>query len=97
MAIPSENLLSRKTAGSGPGKILVTGGKGGLAASISRELAGCGEVILTDVSPAVGDESLAYQQADLTDFSRVIQLMQGIDTVVHLAVVSGKDYPTGSS
>ena len=92
MAIPSENLLSRKTAGSGPGKILVTGGKGGLAVPISRELAGCGEVILTDVSPAGGDERAAYHQADLTDFPRVLELMQGIDTVVHLAVVAAKNY-----
>ena len=96
MAIRSENLPAHRPAGSALGKILVTGGKGGLAVPISRELTGCGEIILTDVSPAVGDESLAYQQADLTDFPRVFQLMQGIDTVVHLAVVSGKDYPTGS-
>jgi len=96
MAIRAENLPAHRPAGSALGKILVTGGKGGLAVPISRELTGCGEIILTDVSPAVGDESLAYQQADLTDFPRVFQLMQGIDTVVHLAVVSGKDYPTGS-
>jgi len=96
MAIPSENLLSPRTIGSGLGKILVTGGKGGLAVPISRELAGCGEVILADVSPAGGDERAAYHQADLTDFPRVLELMQGIDTVVHLAVVAAKNYPEGS-
>jgi uronate dehydrogenase len=96
MAIPSKKLPTHPSVGSGIGKILITGGKGNFANVISQELAECAEVILTDVIAASGDEKFRYHQADLTDFPCVLGVMQGIDTVVHLAVVSGKDYPTGS-
>jgi len=97
MSISSENLPDHCLVEAGPKKILITGGKGNFAAPICRELAGCGEVILTDVSPTGENETFSYHQADLTDFPRVIELMKGIDTVVHLAVVSGKNFPVGSS
>jgi len=96
MSISSENLPDHCLVEAGPKKILITGGKGNLAAPIYRELAGCGEVILTDVSPTGENETVLYHQADLTDFPRVLELMKGIDTVVHLAVVSGKDYSKDS-
>lgn len=92
MATPSEN----QPVGSGRRKILITGAKGNFGASVVRGLAGCGEIFLSDISPAVGDESVAYHQADLTDFPRALELMQGIDTVVHLAVVSAKSYSARS-
>lgn len=92
MTISSDTTTSDPSLGAAPSKILVTGGKGNFGATVVRELAGYGEVILTDISPEIGDEPVAYHQADLTDFPRVLQLMQGIDTVVHLAVVAINDY-----
>lgn len=75
-------------------KILVTGGRGRLAIPILKQLATCGQVMATDLTPASPmDSPESYRQADLEDFSQVTALMSGVDTVVHLAVASSKDYP----
>jgi len=94
MSTLSEKDSTEQPATLGTGKILITGGNGSLAASITRQLADCGEVVLTDLAATAESDGLApYCQADLTDFQQTIGLMQGIDTVIHLAVVASKNYP----
>jgi len=93
MASPIAHLPSAQTLRIGQRKIMVTGGKGTLAVAIAPQLNDIGELLLTDLAPPEGNgESEGYRQADLMNFPRVVDVMRGMDTVVHLAVVAAKFY-----
>ena len=68
-------------------KVLVTGSRGVLGTRIVKSLADEFEVFGADITPEDGD--LRYRQADITDFPAVLDVMKGMDCVVHLAVASG--------
>lgn len=68
-------------------KILVTGSRGRLGAQIADGLKDGFDVFPVDRAPAGNDPQ--YRQADITDFSQVLPLMDGMDSVVHLAAASG--------
>ena len=68
-------------------KVLVIGSRGTLGKLIAKNLEDEFEVFGTDIAPADGDPR--YGQADITDFARVLDVMKGMDRVVHLAVASG--------
>lgn len=66
--------------------VLVTGARGVLAPPVIQELQKDHSVIATDILPPPEEESANYRQADLTDFAATLDLMQGVETVVHFAI-----------
>lgn len=74
-------------------RVLITGARGRVAAAIAGILSPKYELVLTDLPSPTGEEPAdKYLPADLMDFAQVVPLMEGIDTVVHLAVVAGVLY-----
>ena len=66
-------------------KICVTGASGKAGRAVTRDLIEHGhEVVATDlvVSP---DDRFAMMQADLTDYGQTVDVLHGVDAVVHLA------------
>jgi len=68
-------------------KILVIGSCGTLGKLIAKNLEDEFDVFGTDIAQADGDPR--YRQADITDFAQILDVMKGMDRVVHLAVASG--------
>ncbi len=69
-----------------PEKVVVTGaaGKAGRAA-VAELLAHGYDVTATDVVPAPEGLGAPYLRADLTDHGQVVDVLDGVDAVVHLA------------
>jgi len=69
-----------------PRRVLLTGALGKVGTKILDDLGSQYEIIPTDL----GESNLpGYLRADLTNFGETFRLMQGVDTVVHLAVATG--------
>jgi len=75
------------------GPVLVTGARGGFASAIIPDLQSDFSLRLTDL-PGHAIEGGEYRPADLMNFSEVCAAMEGVDTVVHLAVAPAKQFQT---
>jgi len=76
---------SPRTEGAKP-KVLIIGSRGKLGSLIAKDLEDEFEVHGADLAPP--DDDPRYRQADITDFKQVLDLVQGMDSVVHLAIAS---------
>jgi nucleoside-diphosphate-sugar epimerase len=65
--------------------VLITGAAGRIGSSLTRDLAGCYSLSLTDVRPPADACGLPFVEADIADLGAVRRMCQGIDTIVHLA------------
>lgn len=67
-------------------RVCVTGACGTAGQATTAELAAHGyEVRATDVVPAPADLGVDVLRADLTDFGQAVEVLHGMDAVVHLA------------
>jgi NAD+ dependent glucose-6-phosphate dehydrogenase len=66
-------------------RVLITGAGGNVGTMLTARLAGKYDFVLLDVEDATTDEGLAITGADIRDLDQVRALMEGVDTVVHLA------------
>lgn len=73
-------------------KVLITGARGKFARFVIAELASTHALVLTDIRDA-DDMEGDYRKADLTDFPQTLAAVQGVDTIVHLAITP----PPGST
>lgn len=69
-------------------KVIVTGGSGRVGQAVVRALLERGDsVVALDINPP--QERFPFLPVDVTDFSGVIQALDGADAVVHLAAIPG--------
>ncbi|WP_248963622.1 NAD-dependent epimerase/dehydratase family protein [Sphaerisporangium perillae] len=67
-------------------KICVTGASGKLGRAVVRDLLDHGyEVVATDVRPGPPDLGVQVLLADLTRYGQAVEVLDGVDAVVHLA------------
>jgi len=66
-------------------KVLITGARGKFARIVIAELASTHPLVFTDILDSEGMEG-DYRRADLTNFSETLAAVQGVDTIVHLAI-----------
>jgi nucleoside-diphosphate-sugar epimerase len=67
-------------------RVCVTGASGTAGRATVAELLAHGyQVRATDVAPAPDDLGVELMRADLTDFGQVIEVLHGVEAVVHLA------------
>ncbi|HHU39262.1 MAG TPA: NAD(P)-dependent oxidoreductase [Propionibacterium sp.] len=66
-------------------RILITGATGGIGLMLEERLAGDYEVISQGRTPKNEHQEEHLRRADLEDYAEVRPLMDGVDTVVHLA------------
>ena len=71
-------------------RVLVTGAAGTIGSRIRPLLRDRFEFRAVDVKPI--DDEPDSRVADISDFSQVLPLMQGVDAVVHLAIASARDF-----
>lgn len=75
--------------------ICVTGASGRLGSLTVPELLGHGyEVVATDVRAPGQDIGAPVLRADLTDYGQAVEVLQGVDAVVHLANIPAPDIHT---
>src|SRR5262245_10433069 len=79
-------------------KICVTGSSGRAGRAVVGDLTEHGyRVIGTDVVPLAGDDQPAdFLRADLTDYGQVVEVLSGVDAVVHLANIPAPGLRTPS-
>lgn len=84
--MPTNDFMSKK-------KVLMTGAAGRIAQWIMPHLSDEFDYVLTDRESRMidGREIIGL---DITDYEAVLQAMQGIDAVVHLAIASERDVVT---
>ncbi len=66
-------------------RILITGATGGIGLLLSERLNSDYEVVQQGRTPANDEQAEVLRKADLEDYGEVLPLMEGVDTVVHLA------------
>lgn len=66
-------------------RILITGATGGVGLVLSERLAGDYDVIMHGRTPRTPEQEKSLRKADLGSYDEVLALMEGVDTVVHLA------------
>lgn len=66
-------------------RVLITGGAGNIGRMLTARLQDRYVLVLADVEAGRSDEGLEIRAADLRDLPQVRALMEGVDTVVHLA------------
>jgi nucleoside-diphosphate-sugar epimerase len=70
--------------------ICVTGASGKAGRRVTRELLEHGhEVVAADLAPGPADLGVEVVVADLTDYGQAIDVLQGVEAVVHLANIPG--------
>jgi nucleoside-diphosphate-sugar epimerase len=76
-------------------KICVTGASGKLGRAATRELLTHGyDVVATDVNAPPVDLGVGLVLADLTDYGQTVDVLHGVEAVVHLAAIPAPDiYP----
>src|SRR4051812_34134433 len=78
-------------------RICVTGASGKLGRSVVRDLLEHGfEVVATDVRPGPPDLGVQVLVADLTEYGQAVEVLQGVDAVVHLANIPAPGLRTPS-
>ncbi|MCM3556258.1 NAD(P)-dependent oxidoreductase [Janibacter melonis] len=66
-------------------RILITGATGGIGLVLSDRLRDDYDVVMHGRTPRTPEQERELREADLTDYDEVRALMDGVDTVVHLA------------
>jgi len=67
-------------------RICVTGASGKAGRSVVRDLLEHGyDVVATDISSSSEDAEVRAVRADLTDYGQVLEVLKGVDAVIHLA------------
>ena len=66
-------------------RILITGATGDIGLLLAGRLAGDYEVVQHGRTPKTEEQERVLRRADLTDYAEVLDLMEGVDTVLHLA------------
>lgn len=66
-------------------RILITGATGGIGTLLAEALASDYDVVPHGRTPKTPEQERTLRRADLTDFDEVAALMDGVDTVLHLA------------
>jgi len=67
-------------------RICVTGASGKAGRSVVRDLLAHGyDVVATDISSSRNDVENGAVRADLTDYGQALQVLKGVDAVIHLA------------
>lgn len=66
-------------------RILITGATGDIGLLLAGRLAGGYEVVQHGRTPKNDEQERVLRRADLTDYDEVLDLMTGVDTVLHLA------------
>lgn len=66
-------------------RVLITGATGGIGRLLEERLAGDYDVVPHGRTPKKPEHEQTLRRADLEDYGEVLALMDGIDTVVHLA------------
>ncbi|MDO5735130.1 MAG: NAD(P)-dependent oxidoreductase [Propionibacteriaceae bacterium] len=74
-------------------KVLLTGATGGIGQLLEERLADSYDLVLQGRTPRTEVEERELRKADLSDFDDVLALMEGVDTVLHLA---GSASPTST-
>jgi nucleoside-diphosphate-sugar epimerase len=75
-------------------RILVTGASGKAGRAVVRDLREHGhDVVATDVAVAPADRE-AITRADLTDYGQAVEMLSGVEAVVHLANIPAPDLAT---
>ncbi|GII27840.1 NAD-dependent epimerase/dehydratase family protein [Planotetraspora mira] len=78
-------------------RICVTGASGKLGRSVVRDLLEHGfDVVATDVRPGPQDLGVQVLVADLTEYGQAVEVLQGVDAVVHLANIPAPGLRTPS-
>ena len=68
-------------------KIVVTGGSGKAGRAVVRDLVDHGYDVLNVDSAPPAEQIAPFLRADLTNFGEALEVMQGVDAVVHLAAI----------
>lgn len=66
-------------------RILITGATGGVGLALVDALAGEYDIVQHGRTPRTPEQEKVLRKADLGDYAQVLGLMDGVDTVVHLA------------
>lgn len=66
-------------------RVLITGATGGVGSHLASTLADHYELVLHGRSPEKAPEGVELKFAELGDYDQVLALMDGIDTIVHMA------------
>ena len=66
-------------------RILITGATGGIGLLLTRRLRDDYDVVQQGRTPATEEQERELRRADLDDYEQVRPLMEGVDTVLHLA------------
>lgn len=66
-------------------RIMITGASGTVGSMLLERLAGHYDIVAVDVEAGTGLNDIAIQAADIRAIDELVPLMDGVDTVVHLA------------
>ena len=66
-------------------RVLITGATGGIGLHLSEVLAGDYDIVQHGRTPKNEEQEKVLHRADLGDYDEVLGLMDGVDTVVHMA------------
>ena len=66
-------------------RVLITGASGNIGKMLTARFADLYELVLLDAEETTTDEGIPVNRADIRDFGQVRPLVDGVDTVVHLA------------
>src|SRR5699024_7177799 len=74
-------------------RVLITGATGGVGSVLAHGLQDDYELALHGRTPRTEEQRQTLRTADLGDYDEVLSLMDGIDTVVHMAGAAAPDSP----
>ncbi|NLE98677.1 MAG: NAD(P)-dependent oxidoreductase, partial [Propionibacterium sp.] len=66
-------------------RILITGATGGVGFVLAERLRDDYDVLEHGRTPKTSEQEERLEEADLSDFDEILDLMDGVDTVVHMA------------
>ncbi len=66
-------------------KVLITGATGNIGIVLSERLSDTYEIVMQGRTPRTEKQEKELRKADLTSYEEVLPLMEGVDTVIHLA------------
>lgn len=70
-------------------KVVIYGANGMLGPHVVKALEGRHELLLTDVKPPPGGTAHPFQEVDVADLDRVVEVAQGMDAIINLSVLRG--------